>query len=340
MEPVACLRIVFCILTVATTGTSAATLKEPSIHDDAPLSVIDGPNAGMQVLSWEHRIFYHPHFLSPEEADHIKALAEPELSRSGVVDTATGQSKVDDIRTSSGTFLKRKETDIVAAVEQRIAEWTLLPLEYGESLQVLRYENAQKYKAHWDYFFHEEGRSNGGNRICTVLMYLEDTEEGGETTFPNIPAPGGANEGFSECARDVLAVKPTKGAAVMFWSTKPTGELNRESLHEACPVIRGTKWSAVKWIHMAPFAVDGEQPVAFEEVVSHRKAPARSAGECRDEDVNCAYWARTGECDNNPAYMVGTAGSPGHCLESCGRCDVAEAELEGTEGDGNAASSR
>ncbi len=35
----------------------------------------------------------------------------------------------------------------------------------------------QEYKAHWDYFFHKEGISNGGNRYATVLMYLATTEE-------------------------------------------------------------------------------------------------------------------------------------------------------------------
>jgi len=32
-----------------------------------------------------------------------------------------------------------------------------------------------------DYFFHQDGISNGGNRYATVLTYLSDAEEGGET---------------------------------------------------------------------------------------------------------------------------------------------------------------
>lgn len=99
----------------------------------------------------------------------------------------------------------------VAEIEERIASWTLMPVGNGEGLQVLRYQKEQKYDAHWDYFFDKNGIANGGNRYSTVLMYLADTEEGGETVFPNIAAPGGVNEGFSECAKYHLAAKPRKG---------------------------------------------------------------------------------------------------------------------------------
>lgn len=61
--------------------------------------------------------------------------------------------------------------------------------------------------------------------------------------FPNIPAPGGDNgPDFSDCARHHLAAKPRKGAAVLFHSIKPSGELERRSLHGACPVLKGEKW--------------------------------------------------------------------------------------------------
>jgi ectoine hydroxylase-related dioxygenase (phytanoyl-CoA dioxygenase family) len=56
--------------------------------------------------------------------------------------------------------------------------------------------------------------------------------------FPNIPAPGGENIGFSECARKHLAVRPRKGDAVLFHSIAPHGALEKKSLHAACPVIK------------------------------------------------------------------------------------------------------
>lgn len=44
-----------------------------------------------------------------------------------------------------------------------------------------------------------------------------------------------------------LAFPWLAGDAVLFHSMKPNGELEERSLHAACPVIRGTKWSMPKW---------------------------------------------------------------------------------------------
>ena len=56
------------------------------------------------------------HLHAAEECDHIISIAQPRMDRSGVVDTSTGKSKIDDIRTSTGTFLQRGEDPIIAGV--------------------------------------------------------------------------------------------------------------------------------------------------------------------------------------------------------------------------------
>lgn len=53
-------------------------------------------------------------------------------------------------------------------------------------LQVLRYQSTQKYDPHHDYFSFAGRDDNGGNRMATVLMYLTDVEQGGETVFPKV----------------------------------------------------------------------------------------------------------------------------------------------------------
>ncbi|GKD07481.1 probable prolyl 4-hydroxylase 6, partial [Tanacetum coccineum] len=74
--------------------------------------------------------------------------------------------------------------EVVGRIESRISVWTFLPVENGEAIQVLHYENGQKYLPHWDYFQDKTNQALGGHRIVTVLMYLSNVEKGGETIFP------------------------------------------------------------------------------------------------------------------------------------------------------------
>jgi hypothetical protein len=58
-----------------------------------------------------------------------------------------------------------------------------------------------------DYFFHKEGTANGGNRYATVLTYLADVEEGGET----VSLWGGALR-LAQPERLGSVVKPSPGS--------------------------------------------------------------------------------------------------------------------------------
>ena len=134
------------------------------------------------VMSCTCRRMTDPPIAPPVAPSPAAQLAKPHLHRSGVVDTTTGGSEVSDIRTSKGMFLERGHDATVAAVEDRIARWTLLPVGNGEGLQVLNYHGGEKYDSHFDFFFDSvKAESNGGNRYATVLMYLNDVQEGGET---------------------------------------------------------------------------------------------------------------------------------------------------------------
>ena len=79
-------------------------------------------------------------------------------------------------------------------------------------------------------------------------------EEGGETVFPNGPKEGLDPTGWSPCAQQGPAVKPRKGDVLLFWSLASNGALDNGSLHGGCPVLAGVKWSATKWMHVAPFS--------------------------------------------------------------------------------------
>lgn len=206
-----------------------------------------------EIVAWEPRAFVYHNFLSKAECEYLIDLAKPYMVKSTVVDSKTGQSKDSRVRTSSGMFLKRGQDRIIRGIEKRIADFTFIPMEHGEGIQVLHYEVGQKYDAHYDYFLDEFNTKNGGQRMATLLMYLSDVEEGGETVFPaanaNFTSVRWWNE-LSECGKQGLSVKPKRGDALLFWSMRPDATLDPSSLHGGCPVIRGNKWSATKWMHV------------------------------------------------------------------------------------------
>jgi prolyl 4-hydroxylase len=111
-----------------------------------------GDTPWIETLSWSPRAFLYHGFLTPEECAHIRGLARPRLERSQVVDAATGASKTDDVRTSSGVFLETAETEVVKRVEARVAAWAGVPVSHQEQLQVLQYGLKQQYSDHWDFF--------------------------------------------------------------------------------------------------------------------------------------------------------------------------------------------
>ena len=263
----------------------------------------------IERLSWAPHAEVYRGFLTEAECEHIERLATAELKPSTVVDASTGGDASSEIRTSSGMFLGRAEDDVIETIEARIAAWTHVPESHGEGFQVLRYEKHQEYRAHYDYFHDKFNvkREKGGQRMGTILMYLSDVEEGGETVFPKFEDGTPAGSEASECARNKLAVRPRKGDALFFRSLRHDGVPDTFSEHAGCPVIRGVKFSATKWMHVSPIE-DGSNGLLL------------PPGVCKDLHAACVAWAKSGECEKNKNYMVGRGRSKGNCMRSCGAC--------------------
>ena len=286
---------------------SSKPTTSSSADDRAPTLAID-PTRVRTISLNSPRACDGEGFLTEEECDHMLELSRGRMTKSGVVDIATGGSTTSDIRTSTGTFISRKRDDVIARIEKRIELWSHVPETHGEPFQVLRYQHGQEYKAHFDYFFHKSGMRN--NRIATVLLYLSDVEEGGETVFPNTDAPTNRDASkFSECGNLGRGIKARKGDALLFWSMKPGGELDPGSSHAGCPVIKGEKWTATKWMHVNPLGAPGEDV----HKIFYDGGPLPTPG-CNDANEACAGWAQSGECDKNPGFMHKS------CTMSCRLC--------------------
>ncbi|GMJ09331.1 hypothetical protein like AT3G28480 [Hibiscus trionum] len=298
--------LVFLHLCLASAEINGSVLRMKTGSSSVPFD----PTHVTQI-SWHPRAFIYKGFLTSEECDHLITLAKDKLEKSMVADNVSGKSVESKVRTSSGMFLKKAQDEVVADIEARISAWTFLPIENGEAIQILHYEHGQKYEPHFDYFQDKANQEQGGHRVATVLMYLSDVESGGETVFPN--ADGKLtqikDESWSDCAKNGFAVKPRKGDALLFFSLHPDATTDTKSLHGSCPVIKGEKWSATKWIHVRAFRRQKQH--------SNRQS---AAGDCVDENEKCSVWAKKGECKKNPSYMVGTDASPGYCRKSCNVC--------------------
>jgi prolyl 4-hydroxylase len=208
---------------------------------DSPLW-LDAGDRRVQVLLTmvQPRVVVFGSLLSDQECDEMMALARPRLARSETVQTETGGSEVNPVRTSSGMFFGREENPLCARLEARIARLLEWPLENGEGLQILHYLPGAEYKPHHDYFDPAKSGTpsivaRGGQRVGTLVMYLNAPEKGGGTVFPDV----------------ALEVAPIKGNAVFFSYDRPH-PITR-TLHGGAPVVAGEKWVATKWLREGRF---------------------------------------------------------------------------------------
>ncbi|MGQ0442335.1 MAG: 2OG-Fe(II) oxygenase [Methylophilaceae bacterium] len=176
------------------------------------------------------------HFMTDTECDELCALSKSSLTKSTVVDDATGEGVKHAHRSSQGTHFTLGENALVSKIEARISEITGQPPINGEGIQILNYIDGGEYRPNFDYFPDTEGgRANmlkGGQRIITIIMYLNNVTAGGATIFPAIN----------------LSVFPKKGSALYFSYFNALGQVDPRTLHGGAPVIQGEKWIATKWI--------------------------------------------------------------------------------------------
>ena len=218
----------------------AKALPDAELAQSPPSVVAAGRKVRVLSTLRSPRVIVFGSLLSDDECVGLMALARPRLSRSETVDNSTGGSEVNAARTSEGMFFERGEAPLIARIEQRIAALLRWPLENGEGLQILRYRPGAEYRPHHDYFdLKHPGTAKilqrGGQRVGTLVMYLNTPDAGGGTTFPDVG----------------LEVAPQRGNAVFF--SYDRADPGTRTLHGGAPVLAGEKWVATKWLREGEF---------------------------------------------------------------------------------------
>ena len=225
---------------------SMAALELPDDNSLLSLTHDGGPVRILASVERPHVVLLG-NFLSDAECDALMALGHSELRRAEVVHRETGNAVIDDRRTSDYATFQRGEHPLLVRIEERIERLTGLPTTHGEGIQVMRYSEGAEYRPHFDFFdpdgaFMRRRSDTGGQRVATLVMYLNDAPAGGATVFPDAG----------------LAIRPHKGCAVYFAYTTSNGECDNLSFHGGAPVVRGEKWIASKWLRTKPYFSDAE----------------------------------------------------------------------------------
>ena len=176
--------------------------------------------------------------INEQEANHIISKSSMQLNDSRIL----GDTLDTKIRKSKSTWLY-KDDPIVMKIMIKIANIVKLPLENAEALQVVKYDPSGYYNEHHDsccdgHQLCAEFIKRGGQRIKTILIYLNDEFTEGATNFPVL------NKKF----------KPPKYSAVIFNPLATnSNKCHPKALHAGLPVKSGTKYVANLWFREQVF---------------------------------------------------------------------------------------
>lgn len=172
-------------------------------------------------------------FLSHAEADYaISIMQNTPLKKKGRLDPAVGLFSTHD--------------PLELVLRKRIEEFVGVPTTNIEPMSVLKYTKGERHKLHIDH--HKPYSEQAcGVRLGSVLIYLNDVVEGGETYFPQLG----------------VEVKPVRGRALIYWNFdlhKLRGRATLENLlpddrteHGSYAVRRGAKWAIITGLHIGEF---------------------------------------------------------------------------------------
>jgi len=175
--------------------------------------------------------------VTKQEADYIINEAKKTFKKSMIVGGYD-----DSIRKSETTWLYKSDP-VVYNIINRICDMNGYSIDNTEALQVVRYKPGGYYNEHHDACCEKDSKcnefvENGGQRVLTVLIYLNDDFTGGSTKFPTLN----------------LDIKPPKYGAVIFRPLEEdSNRCHPYALHKGTPVTSGEKYVCNIWIREGPF---------------------------------------------------------------------------------------
>lgn len=142
-------------------------------------------------------------------------------------------------RTSTSWFCNYSEVPTLLAKANHLLN---IPLQTMEEPQIVRYRKGQQFSWHYDEIPAPQ-LTNGGQRLATILVYLNDIHSGGGTVFRDLESQGSP-----------LTMQPKRGSALLFFPASLDGRPDDRTLHKG-EIMDGDdeKWIVQMWIHERPY---------------------------------------------------------------------------------------
>jgi prolyl 4-hydroxylase len=178
--------------------------------------------------------------LSKDDCKYIIEKANSLFTRSSVV----GVSGSDPSRTSETAWIPRDDP-VAQKVFSKACELTGKHMGCCEDLQVVRYKPGTFYRAHHDSCCDDSEacknfETQGGQRVGTLLVYLNDEFTDGETHFPD---------------HGDIKMKAPPGSAIFFRPlSSDAPQCHPKALHAGLPISTGTKYVCNAWVREKNFS--------------------------------------------------------------------------------------
>lgn len=192
-------------------------------------------------LHLDPRVYTIADFLDGPECRHLIARAKTqEMKRATVSGDKDGV--ISDGRTNDVCWLDHADDPACKRIALKVAGLVGMPLSHAEKFQLIRYGVGAEYRPHFDAFdasttAGQRNMKGGGQRLITVLGYLNKVPKGGATDFPKLG----------------ISVPPEPGKLLVFHNCQPgTTERHPLSLHAGTPVLEGEKWAFNLWFRAEP----------------------------------------------------------------------------------------
>tara|TARA_B100000886_G_scaffold324182_1_gene268627 strand:+ start:315 stop:2381 length:2067 start_codon:yes stop_codon:yes gene_type:complete len=190
----------------------------------------------MTVIKEDPNIYTFDSYLSDYHCDYLINLSKNNLKNALVSGDKKGY--VSQGRTGKNCWIPHNHDNITKIICDSISKLINVPIENAEAIQIIYYGKDQEYKQHYDGWLFDKSEKSyrnmkfGGQRIWTVLGYLNDVPKGGGTKFTKLD----------------IEVSAKKGKLLIFSNVIKNSNI-RHNLSEHCgmPVIEGEKYAFNLW---------------------------------------------------------------------------------------------